>query len=307
MDKPSFILGNLDICGSNGQGWSEKYILKNAEIVQAKTDFVAICRYRAACLASEYSLVSGHLEFANNERPHVPVITRPLNSPWTRKILPLLTTLNVAIACHFQTEGGRKINRFFHGLGRAGRRKDFLKAIEQVYDSGAIPPIEILSCPEDGVRAFFAMLRDKTVYAKTDKADRVTETTPWRNVVVIDINLDVDPELPITEKKEADMLPRLTSPSRCKTLKAVQVGPLRLIFELPRHHQVIPSLLVGFVVDGQPPCVCARAGYYVKTEQFLSAIEPDRSKWLPETEFARKWLEISQNLLREEVPLPAHH
>jgi hypothetical protein len=159
----------------------------------------------------------------------------------------------------------------------------------------------MLSCPEEGFRALFAMLRDKTVFAKMNKTNRVTGMVPWKSVIVKDISLDVDPELPITEKKEADMLPRLMSPYRCKTLKAVQVGPLWLIFELPRHHQVVPSLLIAFVVDGQPPCVCARTGYYVKTDQFLSSLEPDRRKWLPEQEFVRKWLETSQNLLGQRV------
>jgi hypothetical protein len=304
MHQPGLILGNLDICDGNGQGWSERYFLKSAEIIQAKTDFVAVCRYRAASLASEYSLVNGHLEFGNNHRPHVPVIARALTSPWARKCLPLLTTLNVAIECHFQTETGRTINRFFHGLGRSGRRTDFLKAIEHIYDSSSIPPLEMLSCPEDGIRAFLAVLRDKTVYAKTNKANRVTEMAPWRGVAVKAISLDADPELPITEKREAGMLPCLMSLYRCKTLKVVQVGPLQLIFELPRNHQVVPSLLVAFVVDGQPPCVCARAGNYVRTDKFLSSIEPDRSKWLPEREFTNKWLETSERLLGNGISQP---
>lgn len=302
MDKPSVILGNLDICGSNGQGWSERYFLKSGEVIQAKTDFLAICRYRAACLASGYSLVAGHLAFAANHRPHLPVISRPLASPWAGRTLPLLTTLNVAVECRFQPERGRTISRFFHGLGRAGRRTAFLKAIEPIYESSAIPPLEMLSCPEEGFRALFAMLRDKTVLAKMNKTNRVTGMVRWKSVAVKDISLDVDPELPITEKKDTDMLPRLTSLFyRCKTLKVVQFGPLQLIFELTRNHQVVPSPLVAFVVDGQPPCVCARAGNYVRTDQFLSFIEPDRRKWLPEHEFVRKWLETSQSLLGQGV------
>ena len=86
------------------------------------------------------------------------------------------------------------------------------------------------------------------------------DTAPWKNVAVKDINLDVDPEWSITEKKDSDMLPTLMSLNRCKTLKVVQVGPLRLFFELPSNHKSMASRSVGFVVDGQPPCVCERAG-----------------------------------------------
>jgi len=302
MDIPSLILGNLDICDSKGQGWSERYFLKSAEIIQAKADFFAICRYRAVCLATGLSLVSGHLEFSDSHRPHLPLVTRPLVSSWTGKALPLLTTLNVAVECRFQTEGRRKAALFFHGLGRAGRRRGFLKAIEQIYDPESIPPLELLSCPEDGFRAFLAVLREKTVYAKLNRANRVTETAAWKSVVVKDVSLEVDPELPITPKKETDMLPRLTSPWRNKTLKMVQVGSLRLYFELARKHQSVPSFLVGFVIDGQPPCVCGREGHYMTTEKFLTSIEPDRSKWLTEADFAKKWLEISQSLLGNAIP-----
>src|SRR5262245_37456946 len=136
MGTLNVILGSLDICDGNGQGWSERYFLRSGEVIQARVDFVAICRYRAACLASQYSLVSGHLEFANGQRPHVPVIARPLTAPWARKPLPLLATLNVALECRFQTVRGRTVSRFFHGLGRAGRRAGFLKAIEHIYDPG---------------------------------------------------------------------------------------------------------------------------------------------------------------------------
>src|ERR1700677_4240760 len=148
MEKPCLILGKLDICDSNGQRWSESYYLKSAEIIQAKNDFLVLCRYRAACLASEFTLVSGHLEFSNDHRPSVPVIDGPMAPPWTKKIPRLLTTLYVAIECRFQTEQGRKTSCFFHGLGRAGTRTNFLNAIRDIYPTDSVPSPDGLSCPE---------------------------------------------------------------------------------------------------------------------------------------------------------------
>ena len=116
-------------------------------------------------------------------------------------------------------------------------------------------------------------------------------------MTIKDIDLEVEVELLKDEKENIDMLPNLVSVNRIKSLKVVQVGPLRLYFELSRNHQQFSSPIVGFVVDGQPPCVCQRAGERVRTDKYLSFIEPDRNKWLPETEFVKKWLETSKTLL----------
>ena len=295
MNKPSTILGRLDICDSNKQGWSESYYMKTADFDHAKGVFLTLCRYRAACLASEYSLVSSRLEISNGLRQPITVVDRPMSAEWTKKVLPLLTTMNVAIECRFQTEKGRNINCFFHALGRFGSRTNFSNAIQETYDNGSVPSPDELTCPEDGFRAFLAFLRDNTIYARTNKANRVLDTTPWKSVSVKGINLDVDLELSSVEKKkDTDMLPIMTSLNRCKTLKVVRVGPLQLFFELYRQHQAIPSSIVGFIVDGQAPCVCERAGNRVRTDKYLSFIEPDKSKWLPESEFAKKWLETSK-------------
>lgn len=298
MEKPGSILGKLDICDSKMQGWSETYYLRTSDAKQAKAVFLALCNYRASCLASEYSLVNARLEFSVGQRPPISVLDRPMLSAWRNKALPLLTTLNVALECRFQTEQGRSITCFFHGLGRSGTRTNFLRAVREIYDTNAIPSHETLICPEDGFRAFLAFVRDNTIHARTTKSNRVLDTALWSSVAVKDINLDVDVELSILDKKkEIDMLPILRSLNRCKTLKVVRVGPLQLFFELYRQHQDIPSSIVGFMVDGQAPCVSERAGQRVRTDKYLAIIEPDKSKWLPEPEFAKKWLEASQALL----------
>lgn len=297
MDASGVILGKLDICDSQMQGWSESYYLRASETSQARAVFLTLCNYRASSLASKYSLVSGHIEFSVGQRPALPVVDRPLPSPWEEKSLPLLTTLNVAIECRFQTEHGRNINCFFHGLGRAGGRAHFLKSVREPYSTNAIPSHNSLSCPEDGFRAFLAFLRDNTIHARTSKASRVLDMVPWKSVTVKDINLDVELVVSTIErKKEADMLPNMRSLNRCKTLKVVRVGPLQLYFELYRQHLDAPSPIVGFIVDGQAPCVSERAGHRVRTAKYLSFIEPDKSKWLPEPEFSKKWLEASQVL-----------
>lgn len=176
---------------------------------------------------------------------------------------------------------------------------NFLGAVREIYATNAIPSHDALTCPEDGFRAFLAFVRDNTIHARTSKANRVLETALWKSVTVKGINLDMDVELSILGKnKEIDMLPTLRSLNRCKTLKVVRVGPLQLFFELYRQHQDIPSSIVGFMVDGQAPCVSERAGQRVRTDKYLSFIEPDKSKWLPEPEFAKKWLEASQALLQ---------
>ena len=166
MDKPSLILEKLDICDSNGQRWSESYYLKTAEIIQAKNDFHLLCRYRAACLASEFTLISGHLEFSNDHRPSVPVIDGPLTSPWTKTIPRLLTTLYVAIGdADFIRNMARKTGYYFHGLGRAGTRTNFLDAIRDIYPSDSIPSPDAAPClvQKTGFMLFIAFLRDKTI------------------------------------------------------------------------------------------------------------------------------------------------
>ncbi len=129
-------------------------------------------------------------------------------------------------------------------------------------------------------------------------------TAPWKSVTVKDIDLEAEVELLTSNTENTDMLPRLASLNRCKSIKVVQVGPLRLYFELARKHQVMSSPIVGFHVDGQAPCVCQRAGERVRTDKYLSFIEPDRAKWLPEHEFTRKWLETSKVLMNTAVISP---
>lgn len=301
MESPSLILGKLFICDSNGRRWCEPYFLATTEVIQAKNDFLALCRYRAACLASEYTVVSGHIEFVDGHRPSILVIEKPLPSPWSGKIRPLLSTLNIAVECRFHSVQGRHATRHIHGVGRTGPRTGFLKSVEEVYESNAVPLHDALSSAEEGFRAFVSFLRDHTIHARTKKSGKVLDSAPWKSVTIKDIDLEAEVELLIDEKENTDMLPTLVSLNRCKTLKVVQVGPLRLFFELPSNHKNVASRIVGFVVDGQAPCVCDRAGQRLRTDKYLSFIEPDRNKWLPEHEFARKWLETSKMLMSTAV------
>src|ERR1700677_308079 len=300
MDSPGLIVGKLNICDSKGQRWCETYKLATVDVVEAKRDFLALCRYRAACLASEFSLVRGHLEFVNDHRPSILLIEKPLPSPWSGKVRPLLSTLNIAIECRFETSEGKSISTSIHGVGRSGPRTGFLTSVQAVFEPDAVPCHQTLTSPEEGFRAFVSFLRDKTIYSRMNKSGKVMGTAPWKSVTVNDIDLEAEVEFVIDEKENTDMLPSLSSmyvKGFQKSIKVVQVGPLRLYFELSRKHEKMPSRIVGFQVDGQPPIVCQRAGDRVMTDKYLAYIESDKSKWLPENEFVSKWLETSKSLM----------
>lgn len=300
MDLPSLILGKLIICDSKGQRWCESYNLATVDVIQAKSDFLALCRYRAACLASENSLVRGHLEFVNDHRPSILLIEESLPSPWSVRIGSLL---NIAIECRFETSQGKSVSTCIHGVGRTGPRTGFLTSVQAVFEPNAIPGHEALTSPENGFRAFVSFLRDKTIYARMNKSGKVMGKAPWKSVIVNDFDLEAEVEFLIDEKENTDMLPMLPRLSSMfvgghqKSIKVVQVGPLRLYFQLSRKHEKMSSPIVAFHVDGEPPCVCQRAGERVMTDKYLAHIEGDRSKWLPEHEFVSKWLETSKKLL----------
>lgn len=305
MESPGLILGKLTICDSKGRRWCEPYNLATVDVTQAKSVFLTLCHYRSASLACEYSLVRGHLEFVNDHRPSILLIEKPLSSPWSGKARPLLTTMNIAIECRFQTANGKSHSLHIHGMGRTGPRTGFLTSVQTVFEPNAIPGHEALTSPEDGFRAFISFLRDKTIYARMNKSGKVMGTAPWKSVSVEDIDLEAEVEFLIDEKEMTDMLPRLSSMSvggKQKSIKVVQVGPLRLYFQLSRKHEKMSSPIVAFHVDGQSPCVCQRAGERVMTDKYLAYIEPDKTKWLPEHEFVSKWLETSKALLNTAGP-----
>jgi hypothetical protein len=92
---------------------------------------------------------------------------------------------------------------------------------------------------------------------------------------------------------EDSMLPTTQLLTDSKKTQIVRVGPLRLYFGYLN--------LIAFQVDGEPPVVCANDYGRITTARHLSMLESDKTKWVAELEFARRWLEISKMVFQVHI------
>lgn len=89
------------------------------------------------------------------------------------------------------------------------------------------------------------------------------------------------------------MRPTMQLLTESKKTQIVRIGPLRLYFGYLN--------LIAFQLDGQAPVVCANDHGRTTTARHLVMLEPNKSKWVSELEFARQWLAVSKMVFQVNV------
>jgi hypothetical protein len=89
------------------------------------------------------------------------------------------------------------------------------------------------------------------------------------------------------------MLPTMKSFTQSSSALVVRIGPLQLFFSY--------EILIAFQIDGNAPVVCENVTGRTTTTDHLLRLEPDKSKWLSQLDFTRKWLQASKMVFKVEV------